>query len=263
MGKPKIIAVIANRGGVGKSTTAAALITNLSMSPMRNNYILGVSIDSQGDLNDMLCAKVPDNYPTVREQLLTPGTALHGYRIDPHYPAYCVPADQGIELVPRDLTAVGINFQHRFAESFNKISSSDYDYVVIDSHPTQNEFTAAAVTVADHIVIVANPVTLDIKQICRSIEFANTAAARQGKPSKVLGILYTMDQNYKLNREVKDYIESIFPGLPFKTSISRTIKVQEAFGRSLYKPFSTNKAVKEYEAFTEEVMERIKNKDNE
>ena len=62
---------------------------------------------------------------------------------------------------------------------------------------------------------------------------------------------------------LKDYIESIFPGLPFKTSISRTIKVQEAFGRSLYKPFSTNKAVKEYEAFTEEVMERIKNKDNE
>ena len=258
--KPFIIAVIANKGGVGKSTTAAALVSNLSMRQDCRNYTLGLSLDAQGDLDDMLDATVPDEFPTIKDQLLTPDAKLYGYRIDLCYPAYLVPSDIQMQIVPDALRAEGYEFCSRFQDAMSKITIADYHYVVLDCPPALNDCMRAAITAADGVVVVANPVPLDVKQISNTIAYANAISAHQHRSSKILGILFTRDEHFKINKETKALIEDAFPGLPFKTSISRTVMVQEALGRSPFRPFSRNVAVKEYTAFMDELLERINSK---
>lgn len=258
--KPYIIAVVANRGGVGKSTTAAALVSNLSMRRDCCKYTLGLSLDAQGDLDDLLAvnAAPPDGFPTVKDQLLTTGVALRGYGIDLYYPAYLVPSDMEMLLVPDFLREKGQDFCTRFLDAIGRVTAADYHYVVIDCPPSLNDFMRAAISAADGVVVVAEPVPHDVKQISNVIAYANAICQHQRRESKILGILFTKDGHFKVNTATKALIEEAFPGLPFKTSISRTVLVQEAVGRSLFRPFSKNVAVKQYEDFTEEVVERIK-----
>ena len=229
-----------------------------------SNYTLGLSLDAQGDLDDLLAGSTaPEGFPSIKEQLLAPGTALRGYRIDPSYPAYLVPSDMQMLLAPDILHENGQDFCMRFMDAIGRITISDYHYVVIDCPPSLNDYMRAAISAADGVIVVANPVPLDIKQISNTIAYANAIAEYQHRASKILGILFTRDEHYKVNSETKALIEESFPGLPFRTSISRTVCVQEALGRSIFRPFSRNIAVKEYSDFANEVVERIKKNKNE
>jgi len=253
---PILIAIASNKGGTGKSTLAAGMMVNLSA---KGFYVLGLSLDSQGDLETILKTEIPDSFPDISEQLQNDGGKIHGYRVGSLSPAYLVPSSTMIEMTPSTLAGVGVDFVSRFTDKIKAIEKRDYQYVIIDCPPALNDFTRAAITVADYVIIPMIPVPMDIKGTCRMIEYANAISDSQGLKSKVLGILYSIDEHYKINEETKDYMQSTFPNLPFVVTIRKTIAMEESVLRGLFHPLSRNGAAKDYGWFVEELLERLDN----
>lgn len=259
MFKPTVIAVVSNKGGVAKSTTSAALMSFLS----EKDQTICLSLDSQGDIETILSVDVPDDFPTIADQLIDENPGWSAYSVHPYKLAYITPSDLRLEVLPEKLKAKGVDFIKRFCEKTSSVNGWEYPYVVIDCPPSLNVFTQAAITAADYVIIPMWPVTLNIKGACAAIQYANLIASSQSLPSKVLGILFTLDEHYNLNEETKRKVEDIFPGLPFKQTIRRTVKMEESIGRGLLNPLSSNKAVQDYKAFVDEVIERINHRNHE
>ncbi len=252
--KSKVIAIAANKGGVGKSTTAGAILANLSQ---RGYYSAGLSLDSQGDVETIFNAKIPETFPSIVEQMKD-CSAWKGYTIDSRFPTRIIPADQGIELLPAALKQESVDFAERFILKSNSTHWEDLDYLIIDCPPSLNVFTRAALMAADWVIIPMWPVPLDIKGTCATMEYANAIARSQGQNSKIAGILFTLDEHLKVNEQTKESVASYFPGLPFHQTIRKTVMMEESIGRGLFHPLSRNMAVKDYDAFVTELLNRIK-----
>ena len=146
-----IITVSNQKGGVGKTTTSAALATGISSSGMR---VLCIDLDPQGNLGFCLGLESA-NGPTVLD-------ALKGQ----------MPIQQAIsrtdycDILPSDITLSSSGLEQVITEHREYILRdtiapvmAEYDYVVIDTPPALNLLTVNAYAVSDFLII---PMASDI-----------------------------------------------------------------------------------------------------
>lgn len=206
----KITVICNQKGGVGKSTTAAALGAYLYRLGLR---VLLVDFDPQANLtlSTVGAEELSGSAATLYEALQGEAKAEDLIIAGENGPDI-IPADSGLSLADMNLSETGREF--RLKKVLEKVSRS-YDHVIIDAPPTLGILTINALTAADMVVV---PIQADIYSL-------------QG-----------LSQLYKTFTAVKEYTN---PGLSLRGIFFTRYNARTRLGRELEETFT--KAAEQYE----------------
>ena len=218
----RIVSIINQKGGVGKSTTALALAAGLIRKKLK---VLLVDLDAQGNLSYSLGAD-PEG-PTVFDVLTRARSAAEATLRTGQGPLLASsPLLAGADTV---LTTTGK--EYRLKESLASLLV-DYDFIVIDTPPALGILTVNALTASDEIII---PAQADIYSLAGIGQLHQTVeAVRQycNPDLKVAGIVLTRHQPRSvLSRDLAALIRQTAESLNtrlFKTTIREAVAVREA-----------------------------------
>ena len=253
----KTIALANQKGGVGKSTTAASLGIGLSQ---QGKKVLLIDADAQGNLTQMLGWAQPDELsPTladlmgkiITDQPITPGEGILVHREGVHL----LPAN--IELSAMEVTLVNTMSRETVLKQYLSSVSDQYDFALIDCMPSLGMLTINALTAADSVII---PVQADYLPARGLEQLLKTVARvkRQLNPKlEVDGILLTMvDNRTVFSREMCQKVRQNYGTRVLMSEIPRSVRAAEisAVGKSIYEYDPNGKATQAYEKLTKEVL---------
>jgi len=241
----EVIAIVNNKGGVGKSTTAVTLASAL----YRRNYkwrILVIDLDSQCNATDLLRAEKEEYQSTVYDALSTQQPLpIYGTKVKSNSQGNGVFLCPGHKFMAQIDTALRMQrpaekvLLRCFANDIKDFTecelSSDiteaFDYILIDCPPALGDITFNAMMVADSVLFPCEAERLAIDALSKSIS-AFRECQRDLKPNlKFRGILLTkVDERNTVTREYIKYVRDTYGETVFTTQIRLTAKCKEAQG---------------------------------
>ena len=262
----KTIALANQKGGVGKTTTAASLGIGLSR---QGKKVLLIDADAQGNLTQMLGWPQPDELsPTlstlmekiIAEQPITPGEGILHHQSGIHL----VPAN--IELSALEVTLVNTMSRETVLRQYLSTVADRYDYALIDCMPSLGMLTINALTAADSVIIPVQAQYLPAKgleQLLRTI----TRVKRQLNPKlEVDGIVLTMvDSRTNFAKEISALLRETYGSKikVFGTEIPHSVRAKEisAEGKSIFAHDPGGKVAEGYRNLTKEVLKLEKQRE--
>ncbi|HIS65854.1 MAG TPA: ParA family protein [Candidatus Avoscillospira avistercoris] len=248
---PATITTITNqKGGVGKTTTAAALLSCLSQ---RGARVLGVDLDPQGSLGFSMgldiehCATIYDVFRGVAE------------------PADVIRSTDVCDVLPSNilLSAAEMEFNKPGREFLLKAALSkvadNYDYILIDTPPALNILTVNAYVASDSLIIPMAPEVLSLLGVSQIKETIESVRSYYNSRLQVLGILLNRyNGRLNLSREMLELAQEIARQLNtrvFDSKIRSSVSVAEApaHGQSINDYAPRSKPALDFAALCEEI----------
>lgn len=255
----KIIAVVNQKGGVGKTTTAM----NLGIELSKNGYkTLLVDFDPQGDLTCCLGWKDSDSLNLTTSTLLM--NTMNNKETD--FNELILHHNEGVDLIPSniDLASTEVNLIQAFTRetilrnSLNQIKN-DYDYVIIDCPPTLGLLTVNALSAATDVIIPVQTHYLSAKGMTRLIGSISQVRNHVNPDLNIAGICLTL---YDARTNIaKSTVKAVKEGFEkhvriFNTIIPMGIKASESGidGKSVYEYAKSSDVAAAYSKLTKEVI---------
>ena len=220
----RIIALVNQKGGVGKSTTAVNLGAALAVAGQR---VLVVDSDPQGNTTTGFGIDKGrlqrDIYDVLMQQASLDDVVVNS-EID------------GLKLVPATINLAGaeielvsaLSRETRLRQAVVPVASR-YDYVLIDCPPSLGLLTINALTAAEEIIIPVQAEYYALEGLSQLTSVVRRVREAINPTLHVSGVLVTMfDGRTRLAMEVLDELERFFPQQMFKTQIPRNIRLSEA-----------------------------------
>ena len=244
----KTLSVINQKGGVAKSTTCQMLAAALRR---RGASTLLVDLDAQGNLTAAAGAS-PDEAETaliLQGESITPADSSQG----PIYTSTPV-------LASADLTLTETGKEYRLKEA---LAGMTFDYCIIDTPPALGILTVNALTASDYVIIPARADLFSIQGIGQLSKTIDAVKKYCNPDLQIAGILLTMySKRTVLQRETADILQDTAKQMGtslFEAKIRPCSALPEAQARRqdifTYSPRSN--AAADYDAFTDELLERI------
>ena len=260
----KIIAIVNQKGGVGKTTTSINLSASLGVL---NKKVLLVDLDPQGNATTGVGLERGEIKNSIYEVLVEKAdikdaivkTKSKNLSL---LPAYLNLAGVDMELIELEKTHKSKNEHfsrvNRLKEELIKVKDN-YDYIIIDCPPSLGILTTNALAAADSVLI---PVQCEYFALEGIMQLINTIMLAQKKVNPNLdieGVLLTMlTTNTNLGLEVIDSIKSFFKERVYDTIIPRLIRLAEApsHGKPILEYEPRSKGTLAYLNLAKEVIER-------
>ena len=254
IGQTKVIAIINQKGGVGKSTTSINLSAALGE---RNKQVLLIDLDPQGNsssglgieksqvdncIYDVLLNEVPIEEVIIPD--VTPGLDL--------IPATINLAGAEVELVS------AMARENRLKEAVGSLRGK-YDFIFIDCPPSLGLLTVNALVAADKLLIPIQSEFYALEGVTKLLDSMKRVKSMLNPSLDIYGVLITMyDKRTTLSRQVEEEVRSFFGKAVFTTVVPRTVKLSEApsYGQPITEYDPTGKGAEAYIDLAEEVIAR-------
>ena len=221
----KTLAIVNQKGGVGKTTTAVNLAAGLALA---ERPTLLVDLDPQGNATTGLGVQKAGLHPTVYHVL------LGGEPVDKAIRDTVVP---GLKLLPADIDLVGAEIElvggsrreHRLRDALEAASAA-FDYIVIDCPPSLGLLTINALVAADRVLVPLQCEFYALEGLAHLLKKTVKLVRDKLNPGlDLLGILLTMfDGRTSLTLQIREEVNRYFPGQVFDTVIPRNVRLTEA-----------------------------------
>ena len=250
----KIISIVNQKGGVGKTTTAMNLSAFLSEL---GNFVLLVDMDPQANATSGLGFSREDVQHGIYEALSAQKRFHDIVRNTTH---------DGLRLAPATANLAGANIElvdverreYQLSDLLEEAKHA-YDYIIIDCPPSLGLLTVNSLVAADEILI---PVQAEYYALEGLGQLLNTIQLIQENIKPELGILgavITMyDNRTRLSEEIMNELYKFFPDTIFRSVIPRTVRLAEApsFGKTILQYEPRGKGARAYERLAKEIMEK-------
>ena len=254
VGQTKVIAIINQKGGVGKSTTAINL--SAALGEMGKQVLL-IDLDPQGNSSSGLGVEKTRVSRCIYDALLN----------DIPLTDIIIPdVSKGLDVVPATINLAGAEVElvsemareNRLKDAIGPMRGR-YDYVFIDCPPSLGLLTINALVAADKLLIPIQCEFYALEGVTKLLDSMKRVKSRLNPSLDIYGVLLTMSDNRTtLSRQVSDEVRRFFGKIVFETSIPRTVKLSEApsFGQPITQYDPTGKGAQSYIDLAKEVISR-------
>lgn len=254
VGQTKVIAIINQKGGVGKSTTAINL--SAALGEMGKQVLL-IDLDPQGNSSSGLGVEKNRVSRCIYDALLN----------DIPLTDIIIPdVSKGLDVVPATINLAGAEVElvsemareNRLKDAIGPMRGR-YDYIFIDCPPSLGLLTINALVAADKLLIPIQCEFYALEGVTKLLDSMKRVKSRLNPSLDIYGVLLTMSDNRTtLSRQVSDEVRRFFGKIVFETSIPRTVKLSEApsFGQPITQYDPTGKGAQSYIDLAKEVISR-------
>jgi chromosome partitioning protein len=251
-----IVAITNQKGGVGKTTTAINLAAGLSMKGLRT---LLIDLDPQAN-SSMSFIDVHGLERSVYDALVEKDVGLADVIVPTTKTPNLSIAPANIALAKVEAKLVGeIDGIYRLKDALEPIREQ-YEYVVIDTPPTLGLITVNALVAATHVLIPIQSSYFALEGTDDLLETIDKVKARANPQLQILGAVITLyDKRTLLARDILGEIRKVFGDKVFKTTISKSVRLEEspAYRESIFTFAPRSSGAYEYYKLSEEVLSRV------
>lgn len=255
----KTIAIVNQKGGVGKTVTAVNLAIGLAKEGKK---VIAIDLDAQGSLTVSLGYneqdKMETTVSTVLEKIIEDEPISHNEGILHH--------EEGIDLLPANIELSGLEVtlvntmsRESVLREYLKVISNDYDVAVIDCSPSLGMLTINALTCSDEAIIPVQAQYLSIKGMEQLFRTIGRVRKQLNPNLQIGGILITMaDMRTNYTKDIITLLHDTYSGKIkiFDSVIPLSVRAAEmsAEGKSIYLHDPNGKVSMAYMGLIKEVV---------
>lgn len=253
MGKRNIIAVLNQKGGVGKTTTAVNVAAYLAKA---EQSVLLVDFDPQGNATSGLGLNKQDLESTSYEVLFHPEVLSQSILKTNTAQLFVLPANANLASAEVELA----NLPRREHQLAQALAQTDYDFILIDCPPALGLLTINALAAADSVLIPVQAEYYALEGLSQLLSIVQRVREGINPKLEVLGVVLTMyDKRTTLADQVFAELKNYFGDKLFTAVIPRNIRLAEApsFGRTIVEHDKWSKGARAYKQLAKEVDKRV------
>jgi chromosome partitioning protein len=248
----QIIAILNQKGGVGKTTTAINLGAYLAKN---GRSVLIVDFDPQGNATSGLGIDKQQVRSTSYDILFDPGQIDKAVMETATDGLYVLPANAGLAAAEVDL----VEITNREMQLKKALANLVYDYVLIDCPPALGLLTINALTASDKLLIPVQSEYYALEGLSQLLSVVQRVRQGLNPDLELLGVVVTMyDGRTSLSEQVHDELKKHFGAKLFNTVIPRNVRLAEApsHGRPVADHDKWSKGARAYKQLTKEFLKR-------
>lgn len=247
----EIIAMMNQKGGVGKTTSAVNIAAALARLGRR---VLLIDVDPQAHAT--LSLGYPQTIEKTIFELLTETATAADVMVD-RDGLTVIPA--ALQLAGAEMQLVGLPGREMILRSAIADIVKGFEYVIIDCPPSIGALTANALAAATSVFVPIKTEYLPIQGIGQLIKTVELVRQRLNPRLKISGVFGTFyDGRRNINREVMEYIRQTFGDAVLNTQIRANVALAEApkMGKTIFEHAPASHGAADYMALSEEIISR-------
>lgn len=250
----KIMAVVTQKGGVGKTTSAVNLAA--AMGEMGNKCLL-VDIDPQGNATSGVGVDKRQVAVSTYDLLTGQGEAAQAVKKTEFDNLWLLPAS--LSLAGAEIEMVDVPHREKRLKAALAPCREQFDYIFIDCPPALGLLTLNALVAADTFLIPAQPEYYALEGLSQLIATVRQVKRLYNPTLELEGVLFTMyDGRTHLTQQVVAEVKKFFPRKVYGTVIPRAVRLAEApsYGRPINYYDKKSKGAKAYHDLAKEILQK-------
>ncbi len=250
----KIMAVVTQKGGVGKTTSAVNLAA--SLGELGKKCLL-VDIDPQGNATSGVGVDKRTVKKSTYDLLMGETDGTTAVMKTPFENLWIIPAS--LALAGAEIEMVDVPHREKRLKAALAPCREQFDFILIDCPPALGLLTLNALVAADTFLIPAQPEYYALEGLSQLIATVRQVKRLYNPTLELEGVLFTMyDGRTHLTQQVVAEVKKFFPRRVYATVIPRTVRLAEApsFGRPINYYDKTGKGAKAYMELAKEILSK-------
>jgi len=256
-----VLALINNKGGVGKTTTAVHLAAGMAGT---GEDVLLIDLDAQASASLALGVERDDLEPSIATALYEDDPLEAVTRPAPGADVALVTGSESLKSA--DIRLAQEYGRERMLERLIDPAKEVYDHVILDCPPSLSLLPINSIVASDWFLVPVEPHYLSLEGVGSLLDTVDDVRDGIGQAADLLGIVITRaDYRAKATKQVVDLLREEHGDTVFDTVIRGNVRLSEAtsFGVSVFEHAPHSTGAEGYRALTKEVIERLNAREQE